>query len=181
MDENLNQNTQELAAELTIAWLSNSNTRAQAADVRDFLQSMYEAVSALVTAPAEGTSNEQAAVEYKPATTARRSLSSPEHIISFVVISRGTASHLSSTASAMASRLNTRWSLPLTPKCVVPWRRRLGLDVSHLQMCQQTRHQSQRRSLPSEAGSLLPIRNSAMSVVGSSAAVHEFTHDTHRH
>jgi predicted transcriptional regulator len=84
MDENVNQNTQELAAELTIAWLSNSNTRAQAADVRDFLQSMYEAVSALVTAPAADAANEQPAVEYTPATTARRSLSSPEHIISLI-------------------------------------------------------------------------------------------------
>jgi predicted transcriptional regulator len=84
MDESVNQNAQELAAELTIAWLSNSNTRAQAADVRDFLQSMYEAVSALATVPAVATANEQAAEEYKPATTARRSLSSPEHIVSLI-------------------------------------------------------------------------------------------------
>ena len=84
MDETLNQSSQDLAAELTIAWLSNPNTRAQAADVRDFLQSMYEAVSALVTEPAADTASEEASVEYKPATTARRSLSSPEHIISLI-------------------------------------------------------------------------------------------------
>jgi predicted transcriptional regulator len=35
-----------------------------------------------VNAPVAGTTDEEAAVEYMPATTARRSLSSPEHIIS---------------------------------------------------------------------------------------------------
>jgi predicted transcriptional regulator len=84
MDETLTQSTHELAAELTIAWLSNSNTRAQATDVRDFLQSMYEALNALVTEPATNGANQEAAAEYKPATTARRSLSSPEHIISLI-------------------------------------------------------------------------------------------------
>jgi predicted transcriptional regulator len=84
MDESLNQGTQELAAELTIAWLTNPSTRAQAADVRDFLQSMYEAVSALVTVPAESTASIEVTQDYKPATTARRSLSSQEHIISLI-------------------------------------------------------------------------------------------------
>ena len=84
MDETMNQGTQELAAELTIAWLSNPNTRAQVADVREFLQSMFEAVSALVSEPAADTADQEVAVEYKPATTARRSLSSPEHIISLI-------------------------------------------------------------------------------------------------
>jgi len=40
-------NAVELAAELTIAWLSNSNTRVAADDVPGFLQSMHNAVSQL--------------------------------------------------------------------------------------------------------------------------------------
>ncbi len=83
MAEDADQGAQELAAELTIAWLSNANTRAQATDVRDFLQSMFEAVRSLVAVP-EAASNSPPAEEYKPATTARRSLSSPEHIISLI-------------------------------------------------------------------------------------------------
>ncbi len=85
MNEDVNHGAQELAAELTIAWLSNSNTRAQVADVRAFLQSMFEAVSSLTTNPADGAAPDNApAEEYKPATTARRSLSSPDHIISLI-------------------------------------------------------------------------------------------------
>jgi predicted transcriptional regulator len=86
MDETSNQSTQELAADLTIAWLSNPNTRAQAADAREFLQSMFQAVSALVAEPATkgAASDSDPAQEYTPAVTARKSLSSPEHIISLI-------------------------------------------------------------------------------------------------
>ena len=43
----------ELATELTIAWLSNPNTRAQAEDIPAFLRSMHEAVVSLGEAPVE--------------------------------------------------------------------------------------------------------------------------------
>jgi predicted transcriptional regulator len=84
MEEKLDLGTQELAAELTIAWLSNPNTRAQVADVREFLQSMFQAVGALVTEPATEVADGPTTQEYKPAVTARRSLASPEHIISLI-------------------------------------------------------------------------------------------------
>ncbi len=86
MNEDVKQGSRELAAELTIAWLSNPNTRAQAADVRDFLLSMFEAVSALAKEPSpDATAPDSApAQEYKPAVTARRSLASPEHIVSLI-------------------------------------------------------------------------------------------------
>ena len=76
-------NTIELATELTIAWLSNPNTRTSADDVPAFLQSMHAAVEklggSLAETPAEGT-----AVEYTPAVTARKSLASRDHIISMI-------------------------------------------------------------------------------------------------
>jgi predicted transcriptional regulator len=72
----------ELATELTIAWLSNPNTRASAAEVPSFLQTMHEAVSGL---SAKGSPEPQEAEqEYEPAVTARKSLSSKEHIISMI-------------------------------------------------------------------------------------------------
>ena len=80
-DDNNDASPVELATELTIAWLSNPNTRAAADDVPAFLAKMHEAVSAL------GQSSEAPATaeaEYTPATTARRSLSSPDHIISLI-------------------------------------------------------------------------------------------------
>lgn len=76
-------NTVELAAELTSAWLANPNTRTNADDVPAFLLSMHAAVSQLL-----GTSTAVAPEEpvqtHEPAVTARKSLSSPDHIISMI-------------------------------------------------------------------------------------------------
>jgi predicted transcriptional regulator len=73
----------ELAAELTAAWLANPNTRINADDVPAFLISMHAAVAQLsgTTAPSEA---EEPAPTYEPAVTARKSLSSPDHIISMI-------------------------------------------------------------------------------------------------
>ena len=75
-------NPVELAIELTIAWLGNPNTRASSEDVPPFLNRMHEAV---VTLGQAGTAtSEPTATEYTPATTARRSLASKDHIISMI-------------------------------------------------------------------------------------------------
>ena len=84
MTDDLRPSTQELAAKLTIAWLSNPNTRAQPSDVREFLQSMFEAVGALAADPTAQVTTSPAEEEFRPATTPRRSLASPEHIISLI-------------------------------------------------------------------------------------------------
>ncbi len=73
----------ELATELTIAWLSNPNTRAQAEDILAFLHSMHEAVVSLGGAPVEQPEAEPAP-NHEPAVTIRKSLSSPDHIISLI-------------------------------------------------------------------------------------------------
>ncbi len=73
----------DLATELTIAWLGNPHTRATAQDVPAFLQAMHEAVSNL-TAPATPAPEQAATTEFTPAVTARKSLASPEHIISMI-------------------------------------------------------------------------------------------------
>ena len=84
MDENtLTSTPVELATELTIAWLSNPNTRAQAEDIPAFLRSMHEAVVGLVGGEPEEPQAAPAAT-YEPAVTARKSLSSPDHIISLI-------------------------------------------------------------------------------------------------
>ena len=75
-------NTVELATELTIAWLSNPNTRTSADDVPAFLQSMYAAVGKL--AAPETSDQEQVSQEYTPAVSARKSLASRDHIISMI-------------------------------------------------------------------------------------------------
>jgi len=75
-------NTVELATELTIAWLSNPNTRTSADDVPGFLQSMFVAVGKL--ASPDAAEPEPSAQEHVPAVSARKSLASRDHIISMI-------------------------------------------------------------------------------------------------
>lgn len=75
----------ELATELTIAWLSNPNTRASAEEVPSFLETMHVAVTNLSSAAAKaGAEDEAAQPEYTPAVSTRKSLSSKDHIISLI-------------------------------------------------------------------------------------------------
>ena len=83
-DTTLDVNAIDLATELTIAWLANPNTRTNADDVPAFLNKMYETVSALVDGNATAAKPEAPVLEYTPAVTARKSLSSPDHIISMI-------------------------------------------------------------------------------------------------
>lgn len=76
-------NTIELATELTIAWLSNPNTRTSGDDVLAFLQSMHATVAKLGGSWAE-TPAEGIVVKYTPAVIARKSLASRNHIISMI-------------------------------------------------------------------------------------------------
>jgi predicted transcriptional regulator len=82
MSDDTSTDAVTLATELTIAWLGNSNTRVSADDVPAFLKSMFDTVSGLSGATA--AEPESVPVEYAPAVTARKSLGSPEHIISMI-------------------------------------------------------------------------------------------------
>lgn len=73
----------ELATELTIAWLSNPNTRASAEDVPDFLNKMHQAVAGLSGASADGGAEEDQQ-QYTPAVSARKSLANKDYIISMI-------------------------------------------------------------------------------------------------
>ena len=76
-------NTVDLATELTVAWLSNPNTRTNADDVPAFLKSMHDAVAKL-SAPAVPATAAEPAQEYTPAVTERKSLANPDFIISMI-------------------------------------------------------------------------------------------------
>ena len=73
--------TVELATELTVAWLSNPNTRTSADDVPAFLKQMYTAVTGLTMPQTPATPD---APEYTGAVTVRKSLASNDHIISMI-------------------------------------------------------------------------------------------------
>jgi predicted transcriptional regulator len=76
-------NTVELAAELTAAWLANPNTRTAADDVPAFLVAMHTAVEKLV-GNADVELETAVAPTSEPAVSARKSLASPDHIISML-------------------------------------------------------------------------------------------------
>ena len=77
-------NPVELATELTIAWLGNPNTRTSADEVPAFLGKMYETVSSLVGGTEKPTGPAPEVKVYTPAVTARKSLASPDVIISMI-------------------------------------------------------------------------------------------------
>jgi predicted transcriptional regulator len=79
-------NTIELATELTIAWLGNQNVRATAEDVPAFLRAIHETVAALDVPAPEPIPDEtsSAAEAVTPAVSVRKSLASPDHIISMI-------------------------------------------------------------------------------------------------
>ncbi len=71
----------ELATELTIAWLSNANTRASADEVPAFLARMHEAVTGLSTG---ATAADTTATTQEGAVSVRKSLASKDVIISMI-------------------------------------------------------------------------------------------------
>ncbi|WP_425566758.1 MucR family transcriptional regulator [Sphingomonas swuensis] len=79
----LNSTPVELATELTIAWLSNPNTRAQAEEVPAFLQKMHEAVTSLEDGSGRAEASQPEA-QHEPAVTVRKSLASRDHLISLI-------------------------------------------------------------------------------------------------
>jgi predicted transcriptional regulator len=76
--------TVALAAELTIAWLGNNNTRVQAEDVPAFLRQMHGALNQLAAPQDSETAAEAPAQEYIPAVSVRKSLADPANIISMI-------------------------------------------------------------------------------------------------
>ncbi len=82
-DEHDMSNAVELATELTIAWLSNPNTRASADEVPGFLRAMHDAVGTL-SAGADPEPVAETSAAQAPAVSVRKSLSSKDFIISMI-------------------------------------------------------------------------------------------------
>lgn len=74
----------ELAADLTMAWLANPNTRVTAEEVPDFLKAMHGAVADLAGSESPEQASAESAPEHTPAVTVRKSLGSKDHIISMI-------------------------------------------------------------------------------------------------
>lgn len=92
MAEDTSLNAVELATELTIAWLGNQNNRVQAEDVPAFLRTMHATLNDLANPGSAGegatvateAAAEDAAEQFAPAVSVRKSLGSKDHIISLI-------------------------------------------------------------------------------------------------
>lgn len=83
MDET--PDTITLAAELTAAWLANPNTRADVDAVPAFLNTIHSALRDLGSAPNGAEDDRTAApTQFVPAVSVRKSLASPDRIISMI-------------------------------------------------------------------------------------------------
>lgn len=71
----------ELATELTIAWLSNPGTRITADELPAVIEKIHGALAGLASG---GGAEIEAAPEYVPAVSVRKSLASRDHLISLV-------------------------------------------------------------------------------------------------
>ena len=83
-EENTMLNAVELATELTVAWLSNPNNRVTADEVPAFLQRMHSTLTALSEIAPVEEPEEQPAEVHTAAVTVRKSLASPDHILSMI-------------------------------------------------------------------------------------------------
>lgn len=83
MTSETDTNMVELATELTVAWLGNTNNRVNADDVPAFLQAMHATLQSL-SGNEDASEVSEPAKEYTPAVSARKSLASPDHIISMI-------------------------------------------------------------------------------------------------
>jgi predicted transcriptional regulator len=83
-DETIKLDAVELAIELTIAWLSNSNTRTSADDVPAFLAQMHSSVQSLIGGANEANAPVADTEQYTPAVSARKSVANPDFIISMI-------------------------------------------------------------------------------------------------
>ena len=126
-----------LAAELTAAWLGNPNTRAEPDAVPAFLKTMHAELVRLESTGADhGSGTIPAEQEFAPATTARKSLSSRDHIISMIdgkpyrSLGRHIAAH-GLTPDAYRARYNLKSDYPMVSPGYSEQRRaiavRLGL------------------------------------------------------
>jgi len=116
-------NTIELAAELTAAWLANPNTRAEVDAVPAFLNAIHATLAQLAKGgePASDQAAAEIAEQHVPAVTARKSLASPERIISMIDGKpyRTLRRHLS-THGLTPDEYRARWGLPPDYPMVAP-------------------------------------------------------------
>jgi predicted transcriptional regulator len=122
-----------LAAELTAAWLANPSTRTDREDIPAFLNLMYSVISSLSSAVTPISLDKPNQI-FEPAVTARRSLASPDHILSLIngepykILRRHLKSH-GLTPAEYRSRYNLSADYPMVAPSYSNTRRAMAKSV----------------------------------------------------
>ena len=120
----------ELAADLTAAWLSNPNTKVSPEELPAAIQKIHGALAAL-SAPSE---TPKAEPEHTPAVSIRRSLASPDHLISLIdgkpykMLKRHLAGH-GLTPDAYRERYGLKPEYPMVVESYAAKRRELAKAI----------------------------------------------------
>lgn len=167
----------EYATEITVAWLSNPNTRAAAEDVPAFLMSMHSAVQQL-NSSVRAQEEAELAQEYTPAVTIRKSLASPDHLISLVDGKpyKSLKRHLSShglTPTQYRERYGLKADYPMVAPAYAETRRQLakkiGLGRKPGQKVGQKSLEA-KTAVPTEAKIAAPVRKGRAAAKATSRA-----------
>jgi predicted transcriptional regulator len=126
----------ELAAQLTIAWLSNQNNRVTADDVPAFLRSMYATLNS-ISRPHDESGSVVAVddpTDVTPAVSVRKSLASKDHILSLIDGKpyRTLRRHLSAhglTPEEYRARFNLKADYPMVAESYSEKRRALAQQI----------------------------------------------------
>ena len=158
----------ECATEITVAWLSNPNTRASAEDVTVFLQTMHSAVLRL-NSSRETEQHAEPAPEYTPAVTVRKSLSSPDNLISLIdgkpykTLKRHLSGH-GLTPAEYRERYGLKSDYPMVAPAYAAKRRELAKKIG---LGRKPGQKSMKRETVAEAA--VPLAAAAAPVVAASA------------
>jgi len=135
-DENTPLKPIELATELTIAWLSNPNTRANADEALAFLNAMRGAIGEVtaISQVTEQPATAEGQTQFTPAVTVRKSLASKDHIISLIDGKpyRTLTRHLSAqglTPDEYRTRYNLKPNYPMTAPSYSEQRRAMAKKI----------------------------------------------------
>jgi predicted transcriptional regulator len=124
----------ELATELTIAWLGNPNNRVAAEEADKFLRTIYATLIELGKDSPLADAETDAAQDYAPAVTVRRSLASKDHILSLIdgkpykLLTRHLTTH-GLTPAEYRRRYNLRPDYPMVAENYATHRRELAKRI----------------------------------------------------
>lgn len=130
-------NAVELATELTIAWLGNTNNRVAADDVPAFLRTMHATITELgASSRATDAASDEAAEakQFMPAVTARKSLASKDYILSMIDGKpyKALRRHLSTnglTPEEYRRRYNLKADYPMVAEAYSEQRRAMAVKI----------------------------------------------------